>query len=573
MDRDKRQSESSADDATLTISQNETNRATNRATNRTTNRTSRSEGIAGALRAPVAIVTGEDQTLSSHQQELLRGRLRAAAIVILFGFGIYLVRSYFETRPLQGLHTLVVCGLMAAIALLVSSVRLSTAQLRWLELGIFGAPALFFVPYHYYCVVSLAQPGMEVEMVAIYKNVASYWFCLLVIYGIFVPNGWKRTAIIVSPMVILPVAVALMARHNNEFVREHLTPLQITDTGMILIVGALCAAYGAHVIHSLRREADEARQFGQYRLGALIGSGGMGEVYRAEHQLLKRPCAIKLIRPESMQNPAMLARFEREVQTTASLTHWNTIEIYDYGRTESGVFYYVMEYLPGMSLSQMLKRTGPLPPARVVNLLKQICAALSEAHSKAFIHRDITSGNIFVTHRGGCYDVAKLLDFGLVKYVSSENEKNVTQTGTFTGTPKYMSPEQASREVRPDARSDLYSLGVVAYVMLTGKPPFDGNSMMNVLIAHARDPVPALRSVNAGIPESLEKVILRCLEKHPNDRYQSAAELSAALESCELDDSWSQNDASGWWRELELLQHPTDIRNAVEINAPVDRKP
>lgn len=528
---------------------------------------SRTGGIASVFRAPVAIVTGEDLTLSSHQQQILRSRLRAASIVVLFGFGIYLIRSYFEQRPLQGLHTLVVFILMAAFATLVSTVKLTTARLRWMELVIFGVPVLFFVPYQYYCVIEVAETGNAVGLVAIYKNVSSYWFCLLVIYGIFVPNHWQRAAIIVSPMVVLPVLVGIVARSRNDLVREHLDLVQITDTGMILLVGALCAAYGAEVINSLRREADEAKQFGQYRLGTLIGSGGMGEVYRAEHQLLKRPCAIKLIRPEAMKNPAMLARFEREVQTTASLTHTNTIEIYDYGRTDNGVFYYVMEYLPGMSLGQMLKRSGPLQPARVVHILIQICGALREAHSKAFIHRDITTGNIFLTHRGGEYDVAKLLDFGLVKYVSSQDDKNVTQTGTLTGTPKFMSPEQASTEVKPDARSDLYSLGVVAYVMLTGKPPFDGTSMMNILIAHARDAVPPMASIKPGIPNELEAIVLRCLEKQPGSRYQTASDLADALKACQLDETWSQNDASDWWRDLKLLQHPIDIRNAVQVDA------
>ena len=251
-------------------------------------------------------------------------------------------------------------------------------------------------------------------------------------------------------------------------------------------------------------------------------------------------------------------------KTTASLTHWNTIDIYDYGRTEDGTFYYVMEYLPGMSLGQMLRQSGPLPPARAVHLLTQLCGALSEAHSKAFIHRDITSGNVFVTHRGGKYDVAKLLDFGLVKHVSSHEEQQVTQTGAIPGTPKFMSPEQASKEVKPDARSDIYSLGVVAYVMLTGTVPFDGTSMMNILIAHARDPVPPMRKINPAIPPPLEQIVLKCLEKHPHDRYQTADELFEDLDACELNDTWTQPKASAWWRDLGLLQHSSpDLRDSV----------
>ena len=199
----------------------------------------------------------------------------------------------------------------------------------------------------------------------------------------------------------------------------------------------------------------------------------MGEVYLAEHRLLKRPCAVKLIHPHRASDPHLLQRFEREVQATAQLTHTNTVEMFDYGHTEDGTFYYVMEYLPGLSLAELVEKHGPLPPARAVHLLMQTCDALSEAHSRGLIHRDIKPGNIFSAQRGGYYDVAKLLDFGLAKPISADSVPvQLTQDGSITGSPLYMSPEQAIGDSEPDERSDIYSLGAVAYYLLTGRPPF-----------------------------------------------------------------------------------------------------
>ncbi len=215
---------------------------------------------------------------------------------------------------------------------------------------------------------------------------------------------------------------------------------------------ALVATYAVHIINSARREAFKARQFGQYRLLERLGGGGMGEVFRAEHVLLKRPCAIKLIKAANEAERHAIARFEKEVKATAKLTHWNTVEIYDYGRTDDGTFYYVMELLPGMSLEDLVEKHGPLPPARVVYLLRQVCGALQEAHLAGLIHRDIKPANIFAAQRGGVYDVAKLLDFGLVKQRANESDGETASRESVSGTPLYMSPEQASAYEEVDAQ-------------------------------------------------------------------------------------------------------------------------
>jgi serine/threonine-protein kinase len=207
-----------------------------------------------------------------------------------------------------------------------------------------------------------------------------------------------------------------------------------------------------------------------------------------------------------------------------------------------------MEYLPGMSLATVVDRFGPLPPERVIYLLKQTCDALSEAHGAGLVHRDIKPANIFAAARGGHYDVAKLLDFGMVRPMSNLEHTELTQAGSITGSPYFMSPEQATGEREPDARSDIYSLGVVAYVLLTGQPPFVGTQAIQVLVAHAqKTPVPP-SEINGDVPEDLERVVMGCLAKAPEDRYQSAAELAAALERCQAAGGWDDAAAADWWR-------------------------
>jgi serine/threonine-protein kinase len=274
----------------------------------------------------------------------------------------------------------------------------------------------------------------------------------------------------------------------------------------------------------------------------------MGEVYLAEHLLLRRPCAIKLIGPERAGDPKTLRRFEREVQTTATLTHANTVEIFDYGHTEDGTLYYVMEYLPGLSLDDLVERHGPIPPERAVHLLRQVCQALREAHAVGLIHRDIKPGNIIACERGRVYDVAKLLDFGLVKHtVLGDWDARLTAEGVVSGSPRFLSPEQALGRPDVDARCDLYGLGGVAYYLVTGRPPFERQTVMEMVLAHARDPVVPVRAVRAEVPADLEAVILRCLEKDPGQRFPDAESLDKALAACACAGRWTQDRAAAWW--------------------------
>ena len=273
------------------------------------------------------------------------------------------------------------------------------------------------------------------------------------------------------------------------------------------------------------------------------------QVYLAEHQLLKRPCAIKLIRPEKAGDPRALARFEREVRATARLSHWNTVEIFDYGHAQDGTFYYVMEFLPGMNLAQIVKSHGPMPAERIVHLLRQTCEGLREAHRAGLIHRDIKPGNIFAAERGGLHDVAKLLDFGLVKPVATEDALELTTDGAIAGSPLYMSPEQALGDERPDARSDVYSLGAVAYYLATGHAPFEADKPLKVIFAHQHEAVVPPTQHVPDLPADLEQVILRCLEKAPENRFPNAEELAHALADLESADRWGEDEAARWWRE------------------------
>jgi serine/threonine-protein kinase len=285
----------------------------------------------------------------------------------------------------------------------------------------------------------------------------------------------------------------------------------------------------------------------------------MGEVYLAEHGLLKRPCAIKLIRPERAGDSNNLARFAREAQATATLRHPNTVEVYDYGRAEDGTFYYVMEYLPGLSLEELVKRHGPLPPARAVHLLRQMCGALQEAHAAGLIHRDIKPSNIIVGQRGGLADVAKLLDFGLVRaHGLNPDGQQLTQEGAIAGTPAYMSPEQAAGRTDLDGRSDLYSLGAAAYFLLTGQPPFIRGTVVQTLAAHLGDAVVPPDRHRPDLPADLQAVLLRCLEKEPAQRFQDAQSLEQALGQCSCAGRWSREQAAAWWQECAEKRHVTE---------------
>ena len=367
------------------------------------------------------------------------------------------------------------------------------------------------------------------------------------------PQQLAARAAVIVPMALAPMVVpwVLALFHPGLYqVAIRATSFdQISEHTLFLLLGAFTAIYGTHIINTLRTEAYEARLLNQYRLGRKLGGGGMGEVYLAEHQLLKRPCAIKLIRPDLAGIQRVFARFEREVRATAQLSHWNTIEIFDYGRNTDGAFYYVMEYLPGLSLSDLVRaiRAAARQLVRFI-CLRQACDALREAHDTGLIHRDIKPANLMAAYRGGQYDVTKLLDFGLVKTLAEGNSVHLSKENTVAGSPLYMAPEQVMQNQPPDRRTDIYGLGAVAYFTLTGRPPFLGDNAMAVMVSHARDPVTPPRQLDPSIPEDLERVVLQCLAKNPDDRYPDTPSLGEALDACVDAPNWSPRHALDWWQ-------------------------
>ena len=296
---------------------------------------------------------------------------------------------------------------------------------------------------------------------------------------------------------------------------------------------------------------DEGLPLGHYRLLDKLGEGGMGEVWRARHQLLKRPCAVKLIRPDKLglrTREAALERFRREARTIARLSSPNTVRLYDYGVSESGSLYFVMELLRGLDLFALVKRFGPMPPGRVVHVLRQACRSLAEAHEAGLLHRDVKPHNLFLCRLGLDCDVVKVLDFGLAKSVGGEEDAQLTADGTLTGTPAYLPPERAAGGPG-DARSDIYALGCVAWWMLAGRTVFTGEPMAMVL-DHVRT-APERPSVVSGqpVPERLEELVMACLEKAPGRRPSGAVELRRRLGELPLPDPWTAERAEAWWRE------------------------
>jgi serine/threonine protein kinase len=290
-----------------------------------------------------------------------------------------------------------------------------------------------------------------------------------------------------------------------------------------------------------------AQQLGQYTLEEQIGAGGMGTVYRAHHAMLRRPTAVKLLDP-AKTNEASLKRFEREVRLTSQLNHPNTVAIYDYGRTPEGLFYYAMELLDGLTLHDLVQQDGPQPAGRVICLLRQICGSLSEAHAMGLIHRDIKPANVLVNQRGGMSDVIKVVDFGLVKDRFGD-EARLTRANAITGTPLYMAPESIDPNQEVDHRVDLYAVGGVGYYLLCGRELFEAENLFQLLQLQSTtlpDP-PSLRT-GVAIPNDLERVIMKCLAKAPQDRPGSAEELDGLLAACSDASLWTPELAREWWR-------------------------
>lgn len=332
---------------------------------------------------------------------------------------------------------------------------------------------------------------------------------------------------------------------------EAYAPLGVLGSAFGIVFGALVATVVVALamwFRAARLQSEvEERRVGAYLLGEQIGEGGVGNVYAARHDLLKRPTAVKLLKP-SRATDEMTARFEREAQLASQLSHPNMVEIYDYGRSADGSLYYAMEYLEGETIGKLVVQHGPMPAARVIHLLRQVCAGLAEAHGKGMVHRDVSPTNIMVCHYGGEYDFVKILDFGLVKNIAADDEQTITRTLRILGTPLYMSPERLRDPADVDARADIYALGAVAFFLLTGRRMFETADDLALTSKVLNEAPPRVSAVAAQpIPEPLDMLIAACLEKRREERPQTVVEVSDVLEALAMRLRWTQRDAEAAW--------------------------
>ncbi len=535
-------------------------------------------GVAMALRE------GTLASFSGETDSLRRKRLLASAVFLAATLALLCPWVFASDNPgtltvegsrwslRVGLLTLR-CVLAASVAgLLASEVSLTRKQLRVVEYVLFLGLTLLLAASQYFVGLDLMRRGPEYApiILAFIKDGVIQMIALMMLYGTLIPNPPATAARMLVAMFVIPVVSALLLGFHPDLapiVAQLGAAEEAGSNILILGIGAALAVYGSSLLNGLRTELHEARKLGQYQLGEKLGEGGMGEVYLAEHRFLKRPCALKLIKPDVNTIPIALARFEREVQAAALLSHPNTVEIFDYGHTDDGTFFYVMEYLPGLTVSDLVRQSGPMPPGRVIYVMRQVCGALAEAHRYGLVHRDLKPANILVAILGGKCDFAKVLDFGLVKLTATPGAPQLTADYTVSGTPQYMSPEQATATAGVDGRADIYSLGAVLYFMLTGRPPFEGTNPAELMIAHARDPVVPPSRHRPEIPADLEAVVLRCLAKKPDDRYLDARALAAALAACACAGDWNDERADQWWID-RATSHIQEASGPVPAAAP-----
>ena len=530
------------------------------------------------MKVDVARVAPTSASDAEPARLFLQDRIRLWAFwVFVLSFGFYLTNlvtapvllqapahaadMILQTGTLDHLAASLVFG---GVWVLTRRVRVSMPALRVLDIAALITGCVLFALMG----ASLTRMQLATGLDGAFGPYAGLLACANTVMAraITVPSSPRRT-LAGSIAAMAPLVPATFVATNGSMA------LTLNVATWCLVSIAL-AIVGSRVIFGLRSEAERGRRLGQYTLENRIGAGGMGVVYRASHAMLRRPTAIKLLPPDRA-GEVNLARFEREVQITAQLSHPHTVAIYDYGRTPDGVFYYAMEYLDGINLEDLVREHGPQPPGRVARILDQVCGALAEAHDRGLVHRDIKPANIILSERGGEPDFATVVDFGLVKPLAAADVPSpVPQMNVLTGTPLYMSPESMVAPGAGDPRSDLYALGAVAYYLLSGHPVFEAASVVEV-IGHHLQSEPVLPSVRLGrpIPYELEALVLQCLRKSPDDRPESARALRSALRRCRSIPAWTADDAARWWHQFRSVaagreRHRED--DSQEITMTVD---
>jgi serine/threonine-protein kinase len=453
-----------------------------------------------------------------------------------------------EAWPMPG-NLVVGLGIVASVLLLVTAGRLSHRPTLLLDLGLV------------YLVLIAALVAFLVQWRPMVAPLRVSWVAVaILIYPAIAPNTPRRILVAALIAASMDPLFFLLARARGVPVPTE--PANLLWMFLPNYMVAAVSVVSASVIRGLGQQVRAARELGSYRLGPRIAEGGMGSVHFAEHRMLARPAAIKLIRPALLEGEAgrriAVERFRREAEAAALLRSPHTIHLYDYGVTPDNTFFYAMELLEGVSFETLIERFGPVPAARAVYLMQQACASIAEAHARGLIHRDLKPSNIFTTRQGLQVDFVKVLDFGLVKFDlgSPDRPSTITAPEIATGTPAFMAPEAALGERTADYRLDLYSLGCVLYWLLTGRLVFEGESPMRVMTRHISDPpTPPSRRTELEIPPELDDLVLACLAKKAADRPTTALELAERLGEIPLRETWTPSQARRWW-DTHLPEQP-----------------
>jgi hypothetical protein len=490
--------------------------------------------------------------------DLLRLASHRLGVLSLLAGALWLVATVLDHLAIRAMPNggsrWLLCGVPDAIALgaIVVSVALFFYTRRrqgdprfFLDLGL-----VYMVLMAFGLGVLMHWDPVPHEMPMI--SMISWIGVMVLMFSAIVPSSPAKTLVAGLIAVSMNPLGMLIAKARGTWDFAPVSYVLVMHYPDYLLVGV--AVVISRVVTKLGQQVTRAREMGSYVLGELLGSGGMGQVFRATHRMLARPAAIKLIRPEMLGagegDAALLAikRFRREAEAAANLRSPHTVELYDFGVTEDHTFYFAMELLDGMNLETLVQRKGPVSAARAIFILRQVCESLEEAHAHGLVHRDIKPANIHVGRLGLQHDFVKVLDFGLVKSLAdrSGGHSLATAEGLTPGTPAYMAPEMARNE-GVDARADLYAVGCVAYYLLTGRLVFEATSGLQMIVMHVQDaPVPPSERTELPVPVALDRVILSCLAKSPDDRPQSAAALARALEAIDVA-PWSEELAAHWW--------------------------
>jgi tRNA A-37 threonylcarbamoyl transferase component Bud32 len=507
-----------------------------------------------APRTPTPAPDAHEQTgLSRLPEELLSEQIRRLAVFSAVGGGLWVYGLVMDTI----VNPLTVGSVVPATHVVIEVLAI-----------LLSAAMFFYVPYPRHSPQTKSDAGL------VYFVLNAMAIALLNTWVRMPANdsmhlSWNTVAILVSSMIMpatprkmLAASIVAASMDPLGVWVAHLRGLPVPSAVNTLVLFmpnyacAVVAVVPSHLLLRLGRRLRQAQEMGSYHLVELLGRGGMGEVWRGQHRLLKRGAAIKLVRPELLGASSdidarnMLRRFEREAQATAALSSPHTIRVFDFGVTADRTFYYVMELLAGRDLETLVREFGPVPADRALFLLKQACHSLADAHARGLVHRDVTPSNIYVCRMGREYDFVKVLDFGLVKFNASAATERTLMTGahTTTGTPAFMAPE-IILEGEVDERADVYALGCVAYYLLTGQRVFEADTAMKMFLQHVQTPpIRPSERTEMPIPRELDEIVLACLEKDPRKRPQNAEELLRMLRRCRFGGTWDHETARGWWQ-------------------------